>query len=617
MPPPETVAGRLAVAGTITIALAAIALALLRATFVANGFSEHGVAASIWFVSVLAHDAAPTATVLAVCALTLVVVRPWLRASLAVIAITIVTLMLADVAVQYQLFQRLYFTDLVKFRKELSALGSLISVHASSGPGLAVLLIGSVVLLSMLAALLPQRRRYRRSASVLASVSLLCFVVFLARAQLAVRNTFPDHTMNLFEVNAALTVDQPYSQGFVERLRGSPQPEQVCTPGLGLQVDVILVIIESLSMYQSRLMSSGPDMLPALDRLAESSTWFDGFIANGFTTDQGLIAFLTGRDPTPAFGRYASMDAYHGFAGSAGTLPERLARHDYHVGFLANSDLSFLDKGGWLKSLGFGVVEGHDHPHYDGAPRSHFHSAPDGLLFDRALMWLNEQPPGKPVALVLATTSSHPRFTHPITFERSEQAVFGYVDEVTAGFASQLNERGFFDNGLLLITSDHRAMTPLRRHEAQLFGESALARIPLIAVGRHPLPLGRRTGLFQQTDMPASLEHLIAESEVCRPAHNGLLFADPPVPPTQIVHARGDRRNQVDVYSAGSRHALRLAGDRSDWIGQAPVDAESIAARVHLERAERGGLDDGHLILDYFIRHRVPGADSGSGANNH
>lgn len=606
----ETATGRLAVFGSLWLATAAIGLALLRAGIVADGFADYGVPARDWFGSVLLHDAGPVSVVLAACALALASGRGWLRLPLALVAIVVVALMLADVAVRFQLYQRLYVTDLVKFRKELDALRSLLAVHARSPGGLAILVAGGFALLATLWALLPHRRRYGRWAALLGIVAAVAAAAFLLRGTLAMRSTFADHTANLFEVNADLTVDRPYSPEFVARLHAAAKARPTCTDGLSRHLDIVVVVVESLSMYQSRLMSGGADLLPALDRLAGEATWFDGFIANGFTTDHGLIALLTGRDPTPAFGRYASLDAYHGFADVPDALPRRLAARGYRTAFLASSDLSFLGKGDWLRSLGFDQIEGHDHPFYEGSPRSHFGSAPDGVLYARALQWISEQSREQAFALVVATTSSHPPFTHPISGARSEEATFRYVDEVTAGFARQLRDAGYFQNGVLIVTSDHRAMTPVRAVEAGTFGESALARIPLIAVGPHRLPAGRRSGSFQQADLPASLEHLVASGPVCRAPHTGLLFAEPGLPAAEIVHARGDRRSQLDVFVGGHRHALRLAGDSSHWIGPAPARADAIAARIHRDRAERGSLHDSDQLLDYYIRHLVPQDDS-------
>jgi hypothetical protein len=605
MTPAEPITGRLSVLGSMLLLVLAVALALARAAIVADTFADYGVDPGTWFWSVLLHDAGLVALVAAALAAALGAGRPWLRLPLVLLALAVVLLMLADVATRHQLYQRLYVTDLVKFGKELGALWTLIGVHARHWAGLLALLAGCALALLALCALLPQRHRHRRLAAALALLALAAAAAFAARGALATRSTFSDQTLNLVEVNADLTVDRPYSDAFRAGLARWPAAAQACTDGLAQPVDIVLVVVESLSVYQSRLQSGLNDMTPALDALTPDAAWFDGFLANGFTTDHGLIALLAGRDPTPAFGRYSSMNAYHGFAGLPDTLPRRLARHGFHTAFMANSDLSFLDKGAWLATLGFDHIEGHDHPSYEGAPRSHFGSAPDGMLFDRAADWIAGQPADRRFALVLTTTSSHPPFTHPVSGERSEDATFRYVDEVTAGFASRLRGSGFLDRGLLLVTSDHRAMTPLRPGEAALYGESALARIPLLAFGRHPLPGGRHGGLYQQTDLPASLEHLVAGS-VCRPAHTGLLFAQPALPPRQVVHARGDRRSQVDVFVDGQRHALRLAGDASDWVGSPPADAAAIAARIHRERAQRGSVDGDDELLDYYIRHLVP-----------
>jgi hypothetical protein len=69
-----------------------------------------------------------------------------------------------------------------------------------------------------------------------------------------------------------------------------------------------------------------------------------------------------------------------------------------------------------------------------------------------------------------------------------------------------LKRRGFFDNGLLIITGDHRKMLPVSAPERERYGESAKARVPLLIIGA-----GARKGevddrLFQQADLLRMLD---------------------------------------------------------------------------------------------------------------
>ena len=573
---------------------------------IADAASSYGVPWWQWVLSVVAHDALLLGLLGVATAIAFIVPRTFSPLP-ACAGLALIVLMLADLLVFQQLAHRLLYSDLIKFRKEIGALASLIRVNGADPRSLAYLVAGSAGIAVLLASLWPQARRRPSFAKVLAVVGVGALMLFAVRDRVGLRSIHAEYVMNVIEVNANNTVDRPYSAAFGARVRASAAQPLACSTGRGKRVDIILVVVESLSAYQSELLGGPLAITPHLDDLATGGTWFTGMLANGFTTDHGLIALLTGRNPIPGIGRYGSLDAYAGFEAPEGSLPRRLSRSGYSSAFLANSDLSFLGKGAWLKGLGFDDVEGHDHPFYTGAPRGHFQAAPDGWLFDRALHWLDSGARDSPRLLVLATTSTHPPFTNPVTGERSEAASFGYLDERIGAFARSLKDRGFFDNGLVLITSDHRSMTPLRPGELDRFGEFAPARIPLIVLGADILPAGPVSGTYQQTDLAGSLDALVSDT-ACRPAQTGLLFASPPQPPDSVVHSRGDLRNRLEVFVADQAFGFRLAGDDSDWVGPRPPGAlaHALPLQIHRERIERGLGSNADGLLDYYIQQRLP-----------
>lgn len=604
--------GNLPPIGLLALPAMGLMIVALRAMLVSDAAASYGVPGWQWVFSIVAHDALPLALVGMLAAAAFVAPRR-LSPIFALAGVLLIVLMLVDVVVFQQLTHRLLYSDLVKFRKEVGALGSLIRVNAAHLAGMAYLIAGIAATAVVLTSLIPQPRKRPVLATTLMCLALGAFTLFLFRNVVGLRTIHAEYVLNVFEVNANNTVDQPYSPAFQTRLESRAAEPLICEEGRSEPVDIVVVVVESLSAYQSALLGGPLDLTPRLDELARSGAWFTGMLANGFTTDHGLIALLTGRDPIPAIGRYGSLDAYEGFEAAEGSLPQRLSRLGYATTFLANSDLSFLGKGEWLQGLGFDRIEGHDHSFYTGAPRGHFQAAPDGWLFDRALQWLDARPRDTPQLLVLATTSTHPPFTNPVTGERSEPSSFGYLDGETAAFAQSLRDSGFFDNGVLLITSDHRSMTPLRPGELERFGEFAPARIPLIVISEKVMPVGPVSGTFQQIDLPASLDAL-ASDRACRPAHTGLLFAKPPRPAPYAVHSRGDLRNRLEIFIAGDSFGYRLAGDDSNWTETSPTEplADNIADRIHRERIARGLGTDPSGLLDYYIQQRVPPTAAGN-----
>ena len=136
-----------------------------------------------------------------------------------------------------------------------------------------------------------------------------------------------------------------------------------------------------------------------------------------------------------------------------------------------------------------------------------------------------------------------------------------------------------------------RVEDQLREGEASRYGASALARTPMLVAGASGLPRGEIALPFQQTDLLPSLLQLTADGQACHRSDQGRFLRPDPRPPAFIVHARGDQRSRVDVYTAQGDGALLLDGDASTWLGDAPPDRDQIADFLHAERIRRGRLE--------------------------
>lgn len=335
---------------------------------------------------------------------------------------------------------------------------------------------------------------------------------------------------------------------------------------MGSGDNVIIVLIESWSWSHSKDRLGVMDATPHLDRLARRGTVWTRFFSNDFTTDHGLIALLGGAVPFPAVNRYHSLEGYAGFGKLPNSLSQRLAADGYETHFFTTGDLGFMDKGTWLKHLGFHAIEGDEHPFYQGAPRFAFDAAHDGWLYARFLDWLDHEAPGdRPYLAVLETVTTHPPFVDPKTGQQDEQTAFRFADAQVARFVESLRQRNFFKKGLLILTSDQRALTPLRPAEVKAFGPAVPALLPLIMLGGVFDGGGQVTTAAQMADMPASLDYLLTDRS-CQRQGRGNLFTQPSQPPRCILRPQGNQRDIIDVY-CGPQHAqIRLDGDHTRVI---------------------------------------------------
>ncbi|MEP6939176.1 MAG: LTA synthase family protein [Rudaea sp.] len=508
-----------------------------------------------------------------------------------------------DAAVTKTLTQRLYLFDVIKFGKELGAIvqfGDIFLATAAGKIALAVAILGVLVLIP---ALLPRPRRPRLA---LAFFVLAAALLLLGRWQPStMKYIHYELLQNLVEANLDLGVDTPYGKAFAETLAKSyapPTPE--CEPGRALRPNIILLAVESLSMHQSQLFGGFRDLTPRLDAIAREHTWFPDFIANGFTTDGGMIAMITGHAPVPLIGRYESAEAFVGFDDPKDALPDIVHAQGYTAHFFTTGDLGFLDKSKWLKSLHFDSWEGAEQPFYNGWKRRHFNAAEDKALYQRFLQWLDARKgDSAPFLSYLLTVSTHPPFINPQTDLPDEPGVFRYADEQIGMLYDELQKRGFFRNGILMISGDHRSMSPLFSSEQARFGDSALARTPFVVVTDLPIARGAIAARFSQSDIPPSIADLTA-AQSCRTPDQGVFLRDAPLAPAYVLHARGDKRNEVDVYFGQEQAEIVLDGDKSRWQGPKPADWQQILDGVLLDRIRRGAVDEN--IIDVIVKLRTP-----------
>ncbi|MCP4044910.1 MAG: hypothetical protein GY732_02835, partial [Gammaproteobacteria bacterium] len=154
--------------------------------------------------------------------------------------------------------------------------------------------------------------------------------------------------------------------------------------------------------------------------------------------------------------------------------------------FLTNSDLGFIGLNRFLDGLGLDRSRGRDEVKaLKDAPRVVQDAPSDALLYEEALLTIQRLSSAQqPFLLTMATTSTHLPYTHPENGDNTPQAVWAWSLRQLSGFYQALTETGFFENGILLITGDHRHMRPLIESETTRYGGSARARVPLLVIGK-------------------------------------------------------------------------------------------------------------------------------------
>jgi lipoteichoic acid synthase len=512
-----------------------------------------------------------------------------LAKSLTLCGLLVLGVYVLDVFAIYSFATRLYLSDLVTFSSELESVSSLVR------PAVAVLLgLSNWKLVCMAAG----AALFSRACYLLVFRSLTptwvgggaLLVLALAFLPLPGYASFDDKPLyeNVFERNANYFSDGAFSEKVRSDLIAAA-PQDVVIGGLAKRLNVIVVVVESLSSYHSDYFSGIETWTPRLDDIARHETALTNFHANGWTTIGGLISIF-GRS-FPLVPEHSELNVYGSprfgdFRYLQHPLASDLLGQGYSTTFVAAGDVAFLGQGEWLRSTGFErvVVANKDLRVDDKTPRGPFNSVPDEALFKLASDEIRRMPPEKPFFLAVQTYWSHRPFVDPHGGSANgEEQVIREADAQLGTFYDRLREAHFFDHGVLFITGDHRAPEGFRESEFERFGESAITRVPgIIATRVVDLPHTINED-FQQRDIGASIEYLALDSIHLRP-YEGIFTSRQPLSPRCIIHAQGIDRDLVFVKCGDDEATIRTMGDQTKVVRGAIPDEKSVLQAINLSR---------------------------------
>jgi lipoteichoic acid synthase len=347
--------------------------------------------------------------------------------------------------------------------------------------------------------------------------------------------------------------------------------------------NIILVIVESLSAADSERTSGIRDLLPQFDALSREGMLFRNFFANYEASEGGIVSLLSGVPPvhfptasTNTFGEYALQRS----------VTEELSRQGYACEFLTTVPLQFISMNAYVMSprVGFSQAGGQrEIARFRDAPRFAFESPADHVLYEELLARLDSRPPDsrQPVFLTAVTASSHAPYIDPRGQMNLERNVWAYVEDELWWLYNELDRRRFFENGLLIVTSDHRKMRPIRQAERDRFGDSAKARVPLVLIGRGVPKDTLDDRLFQQSDLLRMLDRAVQPGATLSPF---VLWVE------RYLFGLGIASNaaNLEVFFSSNQaregFRLKLHGAEIEWL-KPPPDPLPIERAIHRQRA--------------------------------
>lgn len=257
-------------------------------------------------------------------------------------------------------------------------------------------------------------------------------------------------------------------------------PRIIDVTGLNQKKNIIIVFVESFSSSQSKLFSGLNNNTPNFDKIASEYTIFPNYYSNSWNTTAANFSLL---NTLP----YLNGTNYLTAKFNAYSFPKALKNYgNYSTNVIFSAEnTGALDKV-WEAS-GIENYYSGELPYYNKSERLTFNSVPDMDLFNFVIEKTSEQQKSKqPFFNLVMTTTTHGPYRVPGTnsTEQSYEKTIQYVDNSLSKLYKKLVDINYFDNGILIITGDHRAMLPVSSQEVAKYGFRAIARVPCVIIGK-------------------------------------------------------------------------------------------------------------------------------------
>ena len=300
--------------------------------------------------------------------------------------------------------------------------------------------------------------------------------------------------LNVAEPNSAYIGDDLFD---IKREVNNPGPEK--------HLNIVLIMVESLSSDFLGYFGNQDGLTPVLDGLIDKSLFFTNFYATGTRTTRGLEAVTLSIPPTP--GR--SIVKRIGRETNQWSLGNVLDQKGYQSYFVYGGRSYFENMNAFFGGNGYQLVDQSSVP----SGQVEFANAwgmSDGDLYNQALQVADRAALRKqPFFMHLMTTSNHRPYTYPdgkidIPSGSGRKGAVKYTDYAIGEFLRQARAKPWFKETLFVILADHQAGSA---------GKSALPieryHIPLWIYAPGQIQPGKIDTLASQIDLPPTLLGLL------------------------------------------------------------------------------------------------------------
>ena len=418
----------------------------------------------------------------------------------------------------------------------------------------------------------------------LKSIYLVLGILFVASFSVMFIGNSDDKfkCFNTFQVNInGLFTDGDYRREYVDyKTYSIEQLEYKEHEGLNLKKNVIVVLVESLGCNNTYLCGHDKNYSPYTMELAQNNIWFPNYYSNAFHTNGAIFAITTGY--TMVASKNSENTPYNRELYQYDLINE-FKKNGYKTAYFSPAPL-ILGKDKQLKMSAYNYVSFNSDEFYNNSKKNGvFFSANDEELFAKIVHDLKLSK--EPVFFMTTTISTHTPYIVPWGSHSIEKA-YAYSDMALKNFIKNLEEIGYFDSGIVVVTGDHVGWASNNNVDlSSVDSLMELHKVPLIVINGNDHGVVIDDVSFSHTSLGVMLEYLMLPKY-----YQNKYQINPLVERNSneyVFHYDDQKINTVNIKYGAKEDEILLDGDQTRFMGSSFTEDEQNLALGYLSWIRR------------------------------
>lgn len=254
----------------------------------------------------------------------------------------------------------------------------------------------------------------------------------------------------------------------------SPIVRDIVAEGEAKDMNVIVILMESMSSDLLEVKENGQEITPYLNQLKNKSYYFNNFYSAGTHTNHGVLATLYGLPSMFDRNMMKNVDIP-----LCQGLPNELQKQGYRTMFFMTHEAQYDNMNAFL--LENGIDEVYAEENYPREKRRNSFGVADDFLMEYGLNKINEKAKEpQPFFATLLTVSNHPPYIVPDEFkDRSKDTqyqIVAFADDAIRQFMEGAEKQDWYNNTIFVFLGDHGKIVGSQTYDMPL----SLNHVPLI-----------------------------------------------------------------------------------------------------------------------------------------